>query len=204
LAKVRALTRFVQSNIRYVAIEVGVGGYQPHSAQVTFSNRYGDCKAKATWLAAMLPVVGVNSWCVLVNSERGVVNADVDFDHVTLAIQIPEAQQAGLCASENQKQLGPILYFDPTDPFVPLGYLPESLQGGYRLIASDGSGELVKLPLLRASLNRLICSAKLTLTTDGAVSGDVTELFWGAPATELRAQLLSFPRPTVKRCWRAS
>ena len=46
----------------------------------------------------------------------------------------------------------------------------------------------MKLPLLPASLNRLRCSAKLTLTTDGAVSGDVTELFWRA---ELRAQLLS-------------
>jgi transglutaminase-like putative cysteine protease len=130
--KVEALARFVQSNIRYVAIEIGPGGYQPHAAQVTFTNRYGDCKDKATLLAAMLGVIGVKSWYVLVNSRRGVVKPEfptmLGFDHVILAIQVPDAQQPSLWAREDHKQLGPILYFDPTDPFVPMGYLPESLQ----------------------------------------------------------------------------
>src|SRR5437899_895658 len=42
--KIRALAAFVQKDIRYVAIEIGIGGYQPHSAQDIFANRYGDCK----------------------------------------------------------------------------------------------------------------------------------------------------------------
>ncbi|HXJ95494.1 MAG TPA: DUF3857 and transglutaminase domain-containing protein [Terriglobia bacterium] len=195
--KVQALARFVQSNIRYVAIEIGAGGYQPHAAQVTFANRYGDCKDKATLLAAMLGVIGVKSWYVLVNSRRSVVNPDfptmLGFDHVILAIQIPDTQQPRLWAREDHKQLGPILYFDPTDPYVPLNYLPESLQDSYGLLVTDDGGELLKLPLLPASLNRLILSAKMTLQADGNVSGDVLELFWGAPAIELRTQLLSVP-----------
>jgi len=198
--KVEALARFVQSNIRYVAIEIGAGGYQPHAAQVTFTNRYGDCKDKATLLAAMLGAIGVKARYVLVNSRRSVVNPDfptmLDFDHVILAIQIPDAMQPRLWAREDNKQLGPILYFDPTDPYVPLGYLPESLQDSYGLLVTDDGGELVKLPLLAASLNRLILSAKMTLQTDGNVSGDVMEMFWGAPATELRTQLLSVPEAT--------
>ena len=32
LEKMRALARFVQNDIRYVAIELGVGGWQPHPA----------------------------------------------------------------------------------------------------------------------------------------------------------------------------
>jgi hypothetical protein len=31
-SKLQALTAFLQSGIRYVAIEIGIGGYQPHSA----------------------------------------------------------------------------------------------------------------------------------------------------------------------------
>src|SRR5690242_13929813 len=48
LAKMQALAKFVQSEIRYVAIELGIGGWQPHAAPDVFSHRYGDCKDKAT------------------------------------------------------------------------------------------------------------------------------------------------------------
>ena len=45
--RVEAIANFVQGNIRYVAIEIGVGGNQPHAAADTFRVRYGDCKDKA-------------------------------------------------------------------------------------------------------------------------------------------------------------
>ena len=44
LAKMQALAAFVQHDIRYVAIELGIGGWQPHYARDVFSHRYGDCK----------------------------------------------------------------------------------------------------------------------------------------------------------------
>src|SRR5215471_7108713 len=56
--KVRRLAAFVQREVRYVAIEVGIGGYQPHPAGSVLSNRYGDCKDKATLLATMLRKIG--------------------------------------------------------------------------------------------------------------------------------------------------
>jgi transglutaminase-like putative cysteine protease len=204
LAKIQALAGFVQSTVRYVAIEIGIGGYQPHPASVTFANRYGDCKDKATLLAAMLQALGIKSWYVLVNSERGVVSPDfptaLDFNHVILAIQIPsDVPPAGLWAREDHPGMGPVLYFDPTDPFVPLGYLPESLQDSYGLLVNDQGGELRRLPLLAASLNRLVRGATLTLKADGSVSGEVTELRWGAPAIELRARLLSVPEADRRR-----
>src|SRR6266478_4446180 len=60
-AKMRALADFMQKDIRYVAIELGIGGFQPHPAQETFSRRYGDCKDKATLLSSMLKEVGIDS-----------------------------------------------------------------------------------------------------------------------------------------------
>jgi len=50
LDKIRVLARFVQQDIRYVAIELGIGGWQPHPAADVFTFRYGDCKDKATLL----------------------------------------------------------------------------------------------------------------------------------------------------------
>jgi len=54
LAKMQALAAFVQNDIRYVAILLGIGGIQPHPATDVFANRYGDCKDKATLLSSML------------------------------------------------------------------------------------------------------------------------------------------------------
>lgn len=196
LDKIAALASFVQTNIRYVAIEIGVGGYQPHSAQDIFTNGYGDCKDKATLLSAMLAELGVNSYYVLINTSRGVVAPEfpspLGFNHAILAIQLPAGvpERTNLWSIEPHQQLGRLLFFDPTDTLVPLGYLPETLQGNHGLLVTDSGGELVKLPLLGPNVNRLLRSAKLTLTPDGTLYGDVTEIRWGAPATELRAQLL--------------
>src|SRR5256885_1816734 len=55
--RVDAIASFVQSDIRYVAIEIGIGGNQPHAAADTFKARYGDCKDKATLLSSMLNAV---------------------------------------------------------------------------------------------------------------------------------------------------
>ena len=196
--KIRALAAFVQRDVRYVAIEIGIGGYQPHSADEIFSNRYGDCKDKATLLSAMLNEIGIKSDYVLINATRGVVSPDfptmLEFNHVILAIRIPATGfDTVFYAATNDAKLGGLLFFDPTDPFTSLGYLPQSLQANYGLLVEDEGGQLVKLPLIPPSLNRLLRSAKLILTPAGGIYGDVTEIRWGYPAEELRAKLLSAP-----------
>ena len=202
LDKIRILSGFVQHDIRYVAIEIGIGGFRPHAAQDIFSNHYGDCKDKVTLLSTMLAQAGIQSYYVLVNVDRGVVArafpTATEFDHVILAIRIPPGADAGdLYALDKSSPLGPLLFFDPTDPYVPLGDLPSALQANDGLLVTDDGGQLISLPLLPPSLNRLLRSAKLSLAPDGTLTGDVTEIRWGEPAAELRARLL--PLPDVQR-----
>src|SRR6185312_468029 len=42
--RIRALSLFAQRDVRYYAIEIGIGGFKPHPAGEVFSHRYGDCK----------------------------------------------------------------------------------------------------------------------------------------------------------------
>ncbi len=72
-AKMQAIAAFVQHDIRYVAIELGIGGWQPHAAPDVFAHRYGDCKDKATLMRTMLREIGVDSYQVAINTERGSV-----------------------------------------------------------------------------------------------------------------------------------
>ncbi|MEY2342076.1 DUF3857 domain-containing protein [Acidithiobacillus sp. IBUN Pt1247-S3] len=63
----KSLYSWVSKNIRYVGLELGVGGYVPISAQKTLATRYGDCKAHATLLEALFAARGHPLYPVLIN-----------------------------------------------------------------------------------------------------------------------------------------
>jgi hypothetical protein len=196
LSKLRALTGFMQKEIRYVAIEVGIGGYQPHPADSVYVNRYGDCKDKATLLAAMLHEIGIESFYVLVNTRRGVIAPDyppgLNFNHVILAISLPaDVRDTDLLAIVKHPKYGRLLLFDPTSTLTPLGYLPSFEQANYGMLAAADGGELIEMPLLPASANRLGRAAHLTLAPDGSISGSVEEIRQGDFAEIRRSQLLA-------------
>ncbi|MGD0920566.1 MAG: DUF3857 and transglutaminase domain-containing protein [Terriglobia bacterium] len=198
LEKIAALAAFVQSEIRYVAVEIGIGGYQPHAAQEIFANRYGDCKDKVTLLSTMLREIGIESYYILTHASRGVIARDfpsvLNFNHVIMAIRLPgDVDATNLYAAQPHKQLGQLLFFDPTSSLVPFGYLPPELQANYGLLVTEGGGELLELPLLGPNVNRLLRTAKLELSATGAISGSVQEIRWGAPAVDLRASLRDTP-----------
>src|SRR5882672_3014671 len=183
-AKVQALAAFVQRDIRYVAIELGIGGMQPHPAIDVFSNRFGDCKDKVTLLSSMLKQIGVDSHYVIINTSRGSITAstppNLGFNHVILAVQLPAAWDAPPELAEiKHAKLGRLVFFDPTDPLTPFGRLSGSLQANYGLLVTPDGGELLALPQLPASSNSVERSAKLTLDASGTLRGDVHEVWSG-------------------------
>lgn len=196
LEKIAALAGFVQKDIRYVAIEIGIGGYQPHTATEVFSNRYGDCKDKATLLKAMLSAIGVQSHYVLIHTERGVVAPSfptaLSFNHAILAIRVPEDTPEGRArAILKDEQLGTLLFFDPTDTLTRFGDLAGNLQANHGLLVASNEGTLVRLPLLPPVSNRLLRVADLTLDATGALAGSVQEVRWGSMASSRRAAFLA-------------
>jgi Domain of Unknown Function with PDB structure (DUF3857)/Transglutaminase-like superfamily len=201
LEKMKVLAAYVQQQVRYVAIEVGIGGMQPHFANDVLTNEYGDCKDKATLLSAMLHEIGIESDYVLINTHRGTIAPDfptTNFNHAILAIQVPDGMSDNsLYAELKDPRLGRIVFFDPTDKYVPLGYLPTMLQENYGLVVTAEGGTLVSLPLLPPNLNRLLRTAKLNLTESGNLDGSVQEIRWGGPAEVSRAQMLG--RPPAER-----
>jgi hypothetical protein len=195
LEKMQALARFMQLEIRYVAIKLGIGGYQPHAAVDVFSHRYGDCKDKATLLGAMLKEIGVDSYYVVIHTERGEVTADspatpFTFNHMILAIRLPEGvPEPSLVATLQHAKLGRILFFDPTDTMTPFGQLRGPLQGNYGLLVAPEGGELTELPKLPAAMNGIQRTGKLALDGSGTLQGDVREVRVGDRAWSQRWRL---------------
>jgi hypothetical protein len=180
LDKMRRISQFVQHDIRYVAIELGIGGYQPHAATDIFTHRYGDCKDKVTLMAAMLHEIGVDSFYVLINSERGSVTPEMpassNFDHAILAIRIPDGVPEGTLGPLIQhSRWGKVLFFDPTDELTPFGQISGALQANYGLVVTPDGGELLEVPRQPSATNSIRRTGILTLDTNGNIRGDVEE-----------------------------
>lgn len=192
LEKMKLLAAFVQNDVRYVAIELGIGGLQPHPAADVFSHRYGDCKDKVTLLKSMLAQIGVESDYFIVNTVRGAVTADthpnLEFNHAILAIRLPAGvNDPALLALGPEAKSGRILFFDPTDPLTPFGRLTGALQSSYGLLVGPDGGELISTPQLPNGSSSIERTAKMTLDETGTLRGDLHEVWSGDMASEQRA-----------------
>jgi len=201
LGKIKALANFVQNDVRYVAIELGIGGLQPHPAGEVFVHRFGDCKDKATLLASMLREIGVESYYFIINTVRGSITATtpatLGFNHVILAIRLPAGlEDSSLVAVASDAKAGRILFFDPTDPLTPPGRLRGVLQSNYGLLVLPDGGELLQTPQLPVELNAIQRTAKLSLDEAGVLRGDVNEIWSGDMAAMQRATEIASTQET--------
>ncbi|WP_297732166.1 DUF3857 domain-containing protein [uncultured Maricaulis sp.] len=70
-ARLVAALRFVQDEIRYLAISFGAGGYVPAAPTETLERRYGDCKAKTLLLISLLHALDIDADAALVHTTQG-------------------------------------------------------------------------------------------------------------------------------------
>jgi hypothetical protein len=193
MARLQKVADFMQQQIRYVGIEIGIGGWQPHPAQDIFRSRYGDCKDKATLTVAMLDAVGIRAAWVSVDDRRGVIdpNAPSLFgNHMIAAIEIPKGyENPRLQAVVTTRSGRRYLIFDPTNPYVPVGQLPDYEQGSYGVLAAGEDSQLIQLPIQNPDAESIERTAKFELAADGTLKGDVTVLRYGAISDRMRGTL---------------
>ncbi len=174
--KVARLTRFTQDDVRYVAIELGIGGYQPHFAEEVLKNRYGDCKDKVCLLLSLLTAAGIEGEPVLVKtSDDGVLDtALVDlgqFNHMIARVRAGDRA----------------LWVDPTSASCAPGYLPGVDQATYGLVVSADRSRLEPTPTLPAEQSPLTTALDGRLGTDGRLTGVLSLEGRGEAALEYRA-----------------
>lgn len=188
--KAEAIGDYVQQQIRYFVIEMGVGGFQPHQAGDIFRGKYGDCKDKATLVAAMLSTVGIHSDLLMVDTKRGVVDPEapsIEGNHMIAAIEIPKGYDSPKLHSVVTTQTGKrYLIFDPTWELTPFGQVEDNLQGSYALLIEGSDSQIVQIPLMSPELNSLERSASFKLAADGTLKGSVTVKRFGDLAEDGR------------------
>jgi hypothetical protein len=192
LDQIRAIGRYVQS-LKYVEIATNLatgGGSLPHPAVQVFEKQYGDCKDKANLMRTMLRQIGVESYMVaLFSGDRNRVRPEwpsgEQFNHMIIAIKVPDG--TALPSTLVHPVLGKLLIFDSTDPYTPLGLLPDDEQGSYGLLLAGDKGGILQLPIAPPETNRTDVAVEGTLLPDGGLQAKLAMNTRADRAAELRA-----------------
>ncbi len=145
-------------NIRYVALELGIGGYVPQPSSQVLSQRYADCKGYVTLLQALLKAKGIRSEPVLINlgENFGRLPAPTPEQFNHLILYLPDYG----------------VYLDPTTQYAPFGVLPLGDLSKPVVIASE-SPRFTQTPSGDPKRDRYSEIQTLTLTPGGTLKGSV-------------------------------
>jgi hypothetical protein len=132
--KLQAIYDHVSMSVRYVAIQLGLGGYRPHFAQKTHTDEYGDCKDKHNLLSVLAGAAGLTVYPALMNTQRDLetdVPSPVEFNHVISVVVLGNEWR----------------WLDSTPGATRLGYLPPAWRGRQALVVvGESESRLVTIP----------------------------------------------------------
>ena len=175
--KVEILYRYLQDHTRYVAIELGIGAWQPYSAEWVFKNKYGDCKDLSTFMVAMLKACGISAYPTLIGTrDRGMLIREFPSNQFNHCITFVPLQRD-------------TLWLECTADLIAAGELPSADEGCDVLVVKENTGEIVRTPQSKSGDNCQISTIKGHLTASGelAFSGQLSGT--GNIATRLRHSL---------------
>lgn len=170
--KIKSIYYWVQDNIKYIAFEDGIMGFQPEDAHSVFDKKYGDCKGMANLLKTMLKIAGFDarlSW--------------LGTNHIPYSYEIPSlvVDNHMICSViENDK----IIYLDATVKFNKLNYTPGHIQGKEILIEAGDDYLVNEIPIADSEenfeaidLDMTIVGGTLKSTGNIRLEGDSKQFF---------------------------
>ena len=176
-SKVSVLSRFVQTNCIYKALEFGRHSDIPNKAADTLRKSYGDCKDHAVLLQQLLKCVGIPASLTLVSCQRP-VQMDLpsldQFDHMIVAIP----------------QDGGERFIDCTDKGSDLtAALPAGLAEHTVLVLDPANPHLAKLAAYPDNASGMEVQQRVRLSGTADLSVDETLSLTGVSAAYLRDYL---------------
>lgn len=154
--KIAALYKYLGDKTRYVSIQLGIGGWQPMSAEEVGKTGFGDCKALTNYMQALLKEAGIESCQTIISTRYSELLKDFPNMHQTnhVILTIPQAD-------------GSNMVVECTNPQLPLGFISGDYAGHQALQVVNGVGKLIRIPEYTPDNNFEKIVADVQLQADG-------------------------------------
>ena len=176
--KIDVLYRWLQQDTHYVAIELGIGGWQPFDARDVYAKKYGDCKALANYMVALLREAGIRACNVLIRSGDDAPAIDTgfvcsQFNHAVVVAFAP----------------GDPVWLECTSPYLPAGYLSGFTADRDALLLDDDGGHIVHTPVYGIKDNRLVRVLRGEIDSNGNLQAGMRIRYSGLEQDALASEL---------------
>lgn len=164
--KVKKVFEWVQNNIKYIAIEDGLGGFIPRNPDLVMNRRYGDCKDMATLIVQMLSMLDIEAHKVWIGTD------EIPYTYRELPSPLVDNH---MIAAYYDKEENEYIYLDGTDSKVTFGFPTQFIQGKEALIHKGDTFEIREVPIVPSIKNKLVDSVDLKIKDNMLVgAGNLT------------------------------
>lgn len=162
IKKAKIIYKYVQEKSRYVAIQVGIGGFKPMLADDVDRLGYGDCKALSNYTRALLNAVDVPSYYTELygSKEKRDIRSDffsIQGNHVILAIPNEKGYVFLECTSQD-------------DPF---GYQANFTDDREVVVIKPEGGEIVRTKVYEDKDNKQVDKGYYSIDGNGNFEGKI-------------------------------
>ncbi|HXI73801.1 MAG TPA: DUF3857 domain-containing transglutaminase family protein [Verrucomicrobiae bacterium] len=192
--QVLAVLRFVQDEVRYFGIEIGVSANKPADPSTVFTRRFGDCKDKSLLFVTLLRGLGIEAYPVLVNTQA----------RHTVQDWLPSAGSFDHCIAVVRLD-GQTWWLDPTAGYqrgsLAMHYLPNYGRGlviSPRTTALSSIPQTTGMPLTTITENfdlgrkSGVSDLKVVTVAEGRDADNLREMFTNTKRSEIEKTYTHF------------
>ena len=159
MEKAKSIYYWVQENIKYIAIEYGMGGFRPRPADMVFHRRYGDCKDMANLINYMLNKAGVTSYLTWIGTR------DIPYSYNEVPTPAVDNHMIVTCKIDTS-----YYFLDATGGYLPIDMPSAFIQGKEAMLnVGEDEYDLLQVPALKPSKNMQFDSVVLSIDDDDII-----------------------------------
>ena len=155
--KIQRIYQYLQDNTRYFFVGLGIGGWQPASAQEVDQYKYGDCKGLSNYTHALLKALGVPSYYALIRAGEDEQQQYPDFPN-------PWFNHATLCVPNAQDTL----WLECTSQQESWGFNSDFTDNRSALLITPEGGQLIRTPAYNEKHNTVSHNITIAINIDGS------------------------------------
>ncbi|WP_299557034.1 DUF3857 domain-containing protein [Seonamhaeicola sp.] len=164
IEKAKKVYQFVQDKVRYISVQVGIGGWKPFNVSKVDRLGYGDCKALTNYTMALLKAAGVESYYTVVYARGSQRSIEKDFaamqgNHVIL--NIPQ---------EN----GEDIWLECTSQKLPFGFIGDFTDDRDALVITPQGGRIEHTKKYEVEESLQTIKGTCNISNEGAIEAKVT------------------------------
>ncbi|MCW1962801.1 DUF3857 domain-containing protein [Chryseobacterium viscerum] len=158
--KVKKIYQYMQNKSRYIAVALGIGGWQPMMPDEVQKKGYGDCKGLTNYMKVLLNEAGIPSNYCIITSGRSQVSFDPEFpsmggNHVILMVPTEKGN----------------IWLENTSQQIAFNHLSYSTTDRNALAVTPKGIELINTPVYKAEQNKEKQVLRVNLNEDNSITG---------------------------------